>query len=94
MEGQSVYDLELPLRLKDGETTPDGAGGLVLVMGSEGQGLSNEVESALHGLVSIPSYPFERGDVLDGDNEAESLNVAMAAGILISEMKRRLWEQR
>jgi tRNA G18 (ribose-2'-O)-methylase SpoU len=51
----------------------------VLVMGSEGQGLSPEVREVLQGFVSIPSH---------SDSGAESLNVAMAASILISEIKR------
>ena len=50
----------------------------VLVVGNEGQGLSEEVTQVLDQTVSIPSY----------GEDAESLNVAVATGILISEIKR------
>ena len=85
MAGTSIYEAPLP----------DRSSGLVLVMGSEGQGLSEEVSKIVTDFVSIPSYPFARppdapaGDPGQPDSAAESLNVAMAAGVLISEIKRR-----
>lgn len=45
---------------------------LALAVGNEGNGLSDEVRAACHGFVSIPMAA-----------DAESLNVAVAAGILL-----------
>ena len=95
MEGKSIYDLDLPLKKVGSDGSKSSNNGLVLVMGSEGKGLSPEVVSILDEVVSIPSYPFPDREV-DASEErrieeaTESLNVAMAAGILISEIKRRL----
>lgn len=47
-----------------------------LVIGSESHGLSKELKSICNGLVTIP-----------GNGEAESLNAAVAAGILMSRWK-------
>jgi TrmH family RNA methyltransferase len=49
----------------------------ILVVGNEGQGLSALVSDQLHKEVSIPQY-----------GKAESLNAAMATGILIGEIRR------
>ena len=49
----------------------------ILVIGNEGKGLSALVAGQLHNEVSIPQY-----------GKAESLNAAMATGILISEIRR------
>ena len=94
MEGKSIYDLDLPLKVGP-DSSKSSNNGLVLVMGSEGQGLSPEVVNILDEVVSIPSYPFpDSEDDTSGERRieeaTESLNVAMAAGILISEIKRRL----
>lgn len=51
----------------------------VLVLGNEGQGISKGVKSVLQQSISIPSI---------GKPAAESLNVAMAAGILLSQFRR------
>ena len=55
--------------------TPPRPSGLIL--GSEAHGLSAEVEALLNDTVAIPGSPKRRG--------AESLNVAVAAGILVYE---------
>ncbi len=56
----------------------------VVVMGNEGQGISDEVRTRLtHGLL-IPPYPAERSG-------SESLNVAIATAIVCSEFRRRVW---
>lgn len=49
----------------------------IMVMGSESHGLSSPVRELLTATVAIPSY-----------GRAESLNVAMAAGILLYELRR------
>ena len=53
----------------------------VVVMGNEGKGISPEVERVINRRITIPSF---RG----GDDGSESLNVAMATAIVISEFKR------
>lgn len=52
----------------------------VLVMGNEGKGLSEEVKLVMQKKITIPS---------GGIPAAESLNVAMATGILLSELRRK-----
>jgi len=52
----------------------------VIVLGNEGQGISSAVENLLTRRLSIPSF---------GDKTSESLNVAMATGIVCSEFRRR-----
>jgi len=60
------------------ELTPSG----VIVMGNEGKGVSAEcVRSFTHRLL-IPSYPASH-------QGSESLNVAMATGIVCAEFRRR-----
>ena len=49
---------------------------IILVMGSESHGIRPEVKSALEGTVTIPSI-----------GQAESLNVAIASGILLNHLK-------
>lgn len=56
----------------------------VVVMGNEGNGLSDAVRSVVTHRVRIPSFP-------PGRATSESLNVAMATGIVISEISRRIY---
>ncbi|MFH1349679.1 MAG: 23S rRNA (guanosine(2251)-2'-O)-methyltransferase RlmB [Pseudomonadota bacterium] len=51
---------------------------LVLILGSEDRGLSQSVRSRCHAVVRIPSY-----------GHLSSLNVAVAAGIILSEIVRQ-----
>ncbi|PCE63412.1 TrmH family RNA methyltransferase [Sediminicola luteus] len=53
----------------------------ILVMGNEANGVSAEVEAMIQGKLSIPQY---------GAQTTESLNVAMATGIILAELKRKL----
>ncbi|MCF7560973.1 RNA methyltransferase [Sabulilitoribacter multivorans] len=53
----------------------------VLVMGNEANGISKEVEAIINEKISIPRF----GDL----RSTESLNVATATAILLSEFKRR-----
>ena len=57
------------------------AGG-VIVMGNEGRGVSRECAEHFSHRLLIPSYPPER-------QGSESLNVAMATGIVCAEFRRR-----
>ena len=54
----------------------------VLVMGNEGRGISEAVESHVDRRLYIPPYP--------GDGAVESLNVATAAAIALSQFRARL----
>lgn len=55
----------------------------VIVMGSEGRGLSEEVRELVTRRLRIPSYP-------PGAATADSLNVAVATAIVCSEFRRRI----
>ena len=58
-----------------------GAGGLI-VMGNEANGISPELRSRISAKLFIPPYPGNR-------KTAESLNVAIATAITVSEFRRR-----
>ena len=68
MDGENVYDLELPNKG-------------VIVLGNEANGIQSELENLIPNRISIPRF----GDL----QETESLNVANATAILLSEFKRR-----
>ena len=53
----------------------------VLVMGNEANGISSEIEALIENRISIPSFSAHQS--------TESLNVATATAILLSEFKRR-----
>lgn len=57
------------------------SGSAVIVLGNEANGISSEIQSHIDERISIPSYGKSKG--------AESLNVAMAGSILLSEFRRR-----
>jgi len=69
LDGDNIYHVPLA------------AGGL-LVLGSEGRGISTEVEQRLRHRLYIPPFPPHGSCV-------ESLNVAMAAAIACAEFRRR-----
>ena len=71
LDGENIYRSQLP------------AAGIV-VMGNEGNGLSQQVRALLTHRLLIPPYPASDADGV------ESLNVAMATGIVLSEFRRRL----
>lgn len=54
----------------------------IIVMGNEGNGLTPEVDALCRQRLFIPNYPV-------GQPTTESLNVAMATGIVLSEFRRR-----
>lgn len=54
----------------------------IIVMGNEGNGISSDIASLINEKLYIPSYPPER-------ETSESLNVAMATGIICAEFRRR-----
>lgn len=55
----------------------------IVVMGNEGNGVSPEVAALCRHNLFIPNYP-------PGQSTTESLNVAMATGIVLSEFRRRM----
>lgn len=59
------------------QLTPNG----ILVLGNEGNGITPETEAFIPQRLTIPDYPGKQ-------TYSESLNVATAAGILISEFRR------
>jgi len=56
----------------------------ILVMGSESQGISAEVQELVNHSLSIPQFGKNK--------QTESLNVAMATSVMLSEFKRRTIE--
>ena len=71
LEGDNIY------------TSALAAEGLV-VMGNEGNGISDPVADLVNRKLYIPDYPF-------GKTGSESLNVSVATAIICSEFRRRLY---
>ncbi|MDR0510362.1 MAG: RNA methyltransferase [Rikenellaceae bacterium] len=69
LDGENIYGARLPSEA-------------VVVMGSEGRGVSPEVEALITRRLHIPPYPADAAG-------SESLNVAVATGIVCSEFRRR-----
>ena len=70
LNGKSIYQQAL---------TPYG----LLVMGNEGNGISQEIRAKVNHRLLIPSYPSDKAT-------AESLNVAIATAITCAEFRRRV----
>jgi TrmH family RNA methyltransferase len=70
MEGENLFSTEL-------------ASQALIVMGSEGKGISPDLFPYLTRKISIPSYPA-------ANRELESLNVAVSAAIVCAEFRRRI----
>lgn len=69
LEGENIYGATLP------------SGGGIVVLGSEGKGISQDIEKLVSRKLFIPPYPANRAG-------SESLNVAIAAAIVCSEFRR------
>ena len=69
LEGENIYNAQL-----------DKSG--IIVMGNEGQGISDEVAKCVSHKLLIPPYPADRCG-------SESLNVAVATAVICSEFRRR-----
>lgn len=69
MEGGNIYQSEV-------------SGQALIVMGSEGKGISPELETFMTKKLSIPTFPV-------GNMIPESLNVAVSTAIICSEFRRR-----
>ena len=70
LDGDNMYQEEL-------------AGNGLIVMGNEGNGVSQEVSKLINRRLYIPNYPQER-------KTSESLNVAVATSIICAEFRRRM----
>jgi TrmH family RNA methyltransferase len=53
-----------------------------LVMGNEANGVSDKLRTLSRNIVSIPQYSSE-------GSKTESLNVAMATGLILGEIRRQ-----
>lgn len=73
LDGKDLYGSDIPL-----SPAP------IVVMGNEGNGISDAVGQVCSQRIKIPSFP-------PGRQTVESLNVAMATGIIISELSRRIY---
>jgi TrmH family RNA methyltransferase len=69
LDGDNLYEKKL---------TPGG----IIVMGNEGNGISQTAERLVSERLFVPPYPA-------GRQTSESLNVAMATGIICAEFRRR-----
>lgn len=69
LEGKTIYDMEL---------SHEG----VVVMGNEGNGISDAVKQCVSHKLFIPNFPL-------GRTTSESLNVSTATAITLSEFRRR-----
>ena len=69
MDGENLYKTELSSQA-------------LVVMGSEGKGISPELSDYLTKKISIPAFP-------EMNRELESLNVAISAAIVCAEFRRR-----
>jgi len=69
MDGENIFRSELPPQA-------------LIVMGSEGKGITADLQEYLTRRISIPPYPA-------GKKELESLNVAVSASIICAEFRRR-----
>jgi len=56
----------------------------IIVLGNEGKGISKDVEKNITKKISIPSFS-------NGNENIESLNVSIAAAIVCSEFRRRIF---
>ena len=77
LDGDELRVKSEELRVKCGETC-------LVVMGSEGNGISPEVRALLTDAVRIPTYPANK----KASDVVESLNVSIATGIILSHLRQ------
>lgn len=70
LDGKNIYEQEL---------SPTG----IIVMGNEGNGISDKISTLINKRLFIPNYP-------QGAQNAESLNVAIATAITCAEFRRKI----
>lgn len=71
LEGDNIYKCNLPEEA-------------LIVMGNEGNGISDQIAGLIDKKLLIPDYPA-------GKTSSESLNVAVATAIVCSEFRRRMF---
>lgn len=76
LEGKNMYQV-----LKEHPVTDNRSPLTVIVMGNEGNGISQEVRKVITHPILIPSYPSD-------SETSESLNVAIATAIVLAEYRR------
>lgn len=76
LEGKNMYQV-----LKEHPVTDNRSPLTVIVMGNEGNGISQEVRKVITHPILIPSYPSD-------SETSESLNVAIATAIVLAEFRR------
>jgi TrmH family RNA methyltransferase len=79
-QGKPVYGTFLDGENIYGKALSDNG---IIVMGNEGNGISASIAEEVTERLFIPPYPSDR-------ETSESLNVAMATGIICAEFRRRL----
>ena len=75
LDGEDIYKTSLPFR------EGSGLGSSIIVMGNEGNGISQEVRKLITHPIRIPSYPKNA-------ETSESLNVSIATAIVLAEFRR------
>lgn len=85
LDGENIYGADLSAATGTATGTAAGTGSAagVIVMGSESNGISDEVAETVTKRLHIPSFA-------GGNRTSESLNVAIAAAITCSEFRRRM----
>ena len=78
LDGKNMYD---ELLTKDQRLTTNDRS--IIIMGNEGNGISEEVRKYITHPIRIPSYP-------EGAETSESLNVAIATAVVLAEFRRVL----
>ena len=81
---RGLPDVPIYATLLDGEniySQPLSANGLI-IMGNEGNGISEEVRKMVNRKLFVPNYPATR-------STSESLNVAIATAIVCAEFRRQ-----
>ena len=75
LDGQNIYSRPLDT----GEKGP-----VMIVIGNESEGISEQMQSLVSDRLYIPPYPA-------GDPGSESLNAAVATAVTVAEFRRRIY---
>ena len=82
LEGEDMYEVLSQTHLPPFRGGLRGALTSIIIMGNEGNGISEEVRRLVTHPIRIPSYPKDA-------ETSESLNVAIATAIVLAEFRRR-----
>ena len=86
LDGKDMYEVLRPSEVSSQHSD-------IIVMGNEGNGISQEVRSLITSPIRIPSYPKNGASEHSGKSEEapeiiESLNVSIATAIVLAEFRR------